>query len=134
MFAVKDVEAKRRLIQHQQFGVNRHDQREMQLRHHSFRQLPHFARAFDRRLGQKTFRLRAIESRMHAGDVVEQLRNPDPARQHRDIGDERNIAHEVFARVPRIATKDRQFPLICGEAENCVERGRLAGAVGTDQS
>ena len=39
-------------------------------------------------LRQKTFRLRAIESRMHAGDVIEQLRNPDPARQHRDIGNE----------------------------------------------
>ena len=39
-------------------------------------------------LREKTFRLGAIESRMHAGDVVEHLRNPHPARQHGDVGDE----------------------------------------------
>ena len=73
LFAIEDVEAKRRLVQYQQFRVNRHDQSEVQLGHHPLRQLPDPARALDRGLGKKTFRLRAIESRMHAGDVVEHL-------------------------------------------------------------
>src|SRR5438874_1510878 len=35
---------------------------------------------------------------MHTSDVFEQLRNPDPARQYRDVGNERGIAHELFPR------------------------------------
>ncbi len=104
------------------------------MRHHALRQLPDLARAFDRGLRQKTFRLRAIEFRMHAADVIEQLRNLDPPRQHGDVGNERDITHELFACVPRIATEHCQFPLICGEAENRIQRGGLAGAVRTDQS
>ena len=56
-------------------------------------------------LGQKTFRLGAIESRMHAGDVVERLRNPYPARQHGDIGNEADIAHELIALGPGVASE-----------------------------
>ena len=37
LLAIQDVEAKRRLVQHQQFRVDRHDQSEMQLGHHAFR-------------------------------------------------------------------------------------------------
>ncbi len=91
-------------------------------------------RALDGGLRQKTFRLRAIESRMHAGDVVERLRNPHPARQHRDIGDEGDVAHELLALGPGVAPEHPQFSLIGGEAEDRVERGGLAGAVGTDES
>ena len=94
----------------------------------------HLAGALDVGLGEKTFRLRAIESRMHAGDVVERLRNPDPARQHGDIGDEADIAHELIALGPGIASEHPQFSLIRGEAENRVERGGLACAVGADES
>ena len=43
LLAIQDVEAKRRLIQHQQFRVDRHDQREVQLGHHALRQFPHLA-------------------------------------------------------------------------------------------
>ena len=85
-------------------------------------------------LRKKAFRLRAIESRMHAGDVVERLRNPYPARQHGDIGNEADIAHELIALGPGIASEHLQLSLIRGEAENRVERGGLAGAVGTDES
>ena len=74
-------------------------------------------------LRQKTFRFRAIESRMHAGDVVEHLRNPHPARQHGDIGNEADIAHELVALGPGIASEHLQFSLIRGETENRVERG-----------
>ena len=62
-------------------------------------------------LRQKAFRLRAIESRMHAGDVIEHLRNPHPARQHGDIGDEADIAHELIALGPGIASEHLQFSL-----------------------
>ena len=87
----------------------------------------------DRSLRQKTFRLGAIESRMHAGNVVERLRNPYPAGQHSDIGDEADIAHELIALVPGIASQHPQLSLVRGEAENRVERGGLACAVGTDE-
>src|ERR1700730_10035696 len=83
---------------------------------------------------QKAFRLRAIESRMHAGHVVECLRNPHPARQYGDVGNEGDIAHELIALGPRVATKDSQFSLVGCEAENRVERGGLARTVRTDQS
>ena len=85
-------------------------------------------------LREKAFRLGAIESRMHAGNVVERLRNPHPARQHGDIGDEADIAHELIALGPGIASEHLQLSLIGGEAENRVERGGLAGAVGADES
>ena len=71
---------------------------------------------------------------MHAGDIIERLRNPQPARQHGDIGDETHVAHELIALGPRVASEHPQFSLIGGEAENRVECGALAGAVGTDES
>ena len=37
LFAIKDVQAKCRLIEHEQAGIDRHHDRQMQLRHHSFR-------------------------------------------------------------------------------------------------
>src|ERR1700675_1735839 len=71
---------------------------------------------------------------MHAGNVVERLRNPHPARQHGDVGNEAGIAHELIALAPGIASKHLQFSLIRDEAENRVERGGLTCAVGTDES
>jgi hypothetical protein len=105
----------------------------VQLGHHALRQFPDFADAADVGLRQKTFRFRAIESRMHAGHVVERLRNPHPARQHGDIGDEADIAHELIALAPRVASEDPQFSLIWSEAENRVERCAFACAVRTDE-
>ena len=40
LFPIQDVEAKRRLIQHEQLRVNRHDQSEVQLRHHALSTIP----------------------------------------------------------------------------------------------
>src|SRR5260370_30137742 len=37
LFAVQEIKAKGRLVQHQQFRVNRHDQREVPLGHHGLR-------------------------------------------------------------------------------------------------
>src|SRR6266702_953841 len=134
LLAIKDVEAKRRLVQHQQFRVNGHDQSEVQLCHHALRQFPDLAGAPDVCLRKKTFRLRSIESRMHAGEIVERLPNSQPARQHGDIGNEAGIAHELIALGPGVASEHLQFSLIGGESENRIERGSLACAVGTDES
>src|ERR1700751_3260071 len=106
----------------------------MQLRHHALRQFPHFAGALDGCLGEKAFRLGAIESRVHALDVVERLRNPQPARQHGDIGDKTDIPHELIAFFPGIAPQYLQLSLIRGEPEDGVQRRVRAGAFGTDES
>ena len=84
----------------------------MELGYHAFRQLPDLAGVFDGGLCQKTFRLRAIEPRMHAGDVIEQLRNPDPPWQHGDISNERDFAHKFFARGPGIASEHGQLSVV----------------------
>src|SRR5882724_6632281 len=60
LLAIQDIQAKRRLVQHQQFRVNGHDQGEMQLRDHALRQFPDLVGATDACLRKKTFRLRAI--------------------------------------------------------------------------
>src|SRR4051794_11366539 len=70
---------------------------------------------------------------MHAGNVVECLRDANPAREHGDIGDEADIAHELVAFGPGIASKYAQFSLIWSEAENRVERSGFTCAVGTDE-
>src|ERR1019366_9224264 len=95
--------------------------------------MPDPARVLDSGFCKKTFRLGAIESRMHSGYVVERMGNPHPARQYGDIGDEADIAHELIALVPGVASEHSQFAVIWGEAENGVERGALACAVGTDE-
>src|SRR5437868_12438274 len=71
---------------------------------------------------------------MNAGHVVEHLRDADPAWQYGDVGDERDVAHELFARRPWVAPQDLQFSFVIGEAEDGVERGALAGAIRADQA
>src|ERR1700675_4886434 len=71
---------------------------------------------------------------MHARDIVERLRNPHPAREHGDIGNEAGVTHELIALGPWVAPEHPQFSLIWGETENRVEGGGLACAVGTDES
>src|SRR5271165_3638622 len=71
---------------------------------------------------------------MHAGDVVERLRNPHPARQDGHICDEADVAHELITLDPWIASKYSQLSLIGRQAENGVERGGLPCSVGTDES
>jgi hypothetical protein len=43
---------------------------------------------------------------MNAGDEVDGLVDTQPARQHRDVGDETGVAHEVGALAHRLATED----------------------------
>src|SRR5260370_34874973 len=87
----------------------------------------------DVRFRKKTCRFRAVESRMHAGDVIERLGNSDPSRQHSDIGNEADVAHQLIALSPGVASEYLQFSLIWSEADNGVERSGLARAVGADE-
>jgi len=134
LLPIENVETQRRLIQHQQLRINRHHQGKMQLGHHALRQLPHSAVTPDRGLRQKAFRLRAIEPRMHAYEIVERLRNSQPARQHRDIGNKTDVAHQQIALRPRVAPEHAQRSLIRSQSENRIQRGRFARAVWTNQS
>src|SRR5689334_11446209 len=70
---------------------------------------------------------------MHARNVGERLRNSHPARQRGDIGNEADIGHELIALDPRVASHHSQLSLVWREAQNRIERGRFAGAVGTDE-
>src|SRR5205807_10372332 len=83
---------------------------------------------------QKTFRLRPVESWMHSGNIVERLRNFYPARQDGDIGQKADIAHELIAISPRVAAQHLQFSLVGSKAEDRVERGGLARAIGANES
>ena len=91
-------------------------------------------RALDGGPREKALRLRPIEARMHSRDVVERLGNPHPAGQHGDVGDEGDVAHELVAIGPGLPSEHLQVSLIGGEAEDRVERGGLAGAVGPDET
>src|SRR6266404_4309487 len=70
---------------------------------------------------------------MNACDVIEQIRNAHPARQHGDVGDERDVAHELLARAPRVASEHFQFALVWSQTKDRIERRRFAGAVWTDE-
>ena len=83
--------------------------------------------------GKEAFRLGAIESWMHAGNIVKHLPHLDPTRQHRNIGDERDIAHKLIALGVRVAAQNLQLTLIGQQAQNRVERCSLARAVGTNE-
>ena len=48
-------------------------------------------------LGEEFLGALAIEARMHAGDEVQRLRDLQPARQHRHVGDETHFVHERVA-------------------------------------
>src|SRR5690348_11097581 len=53
LFSIQNVETERRFVEHEQFGINRHNQREMKLSDHSFRQLANFTRSLDLGLRQE---------------------------------------------------------------------------------
>src|SRR5258708_36269082 len=106
----------------------------MQLGHHAFGQFSDLDGTADVGFRKKTFRFRAVKSRMHAGDVIERLGNSDPSRQHRDIGNEADVAHQLLALGPGVASEYLQFSLIWSEADYGVERSGLACAVGADDS
>ncbi len=122
------------LVEHQQARVDGHDQRQVQLRHHAFRQLPHPAVAPNVGLGDEACGLGAIESRMHARDVVERLRDAQPTGQNGDVGDECDIAHEPLACSPGITPEHPQLSQMGSEAQDRVDRGALASPVRPNES
>src|SRR6185436_20288788 len=68
------------------------------------------------------------------GDEIERLRDANPSGQHRDVGDETDLAHERVALVPRVAPEHAEFAQVRREAHDVVEGGRLPGAVRTNQA
>ena len=65
---------------------------------------------------------------------VEQLGHFYPARQHRHVRDEANVAHQLLALPERIETQHRQLPIAVRQAEQRLEQGCLAGAVGAEEA
>ena len=76
----------------------------------------------------------AAESRMHAGDEVDGLIDPQPAGQHRDVGNEAGIVHERGAFAKRLAAQHVEPPFIGGETEDGAQRAGLARAVRADEA
>src|SRR3954453_14418044 len=71
---------------------------------------------------------------MDAFDILESLRDPHTARHYGNVGNEGNVAHELIALTPRIASEDLQLALIRSQAEHRVERGALARAIRADDA
>jgi hypothetical protein len=61
-------------------------------------------------------------------------RTRDPAGEDGHVGDEGYVVHELVALGPGIAAEDGELALVGGEAEDGVEQGGLAGAVGADEA
>ena len=72
---------------------------------------PHAARHVDVGLAQEALGGAAIEARMHAGDEIQRLAHLQPARQHRHVGDEAHIAHQLVTLRARIEPHDAQIAL-----------------------
>ena len=130
LLPVQDVEPQRGLVQHQEPRVDRHHQRQVELRHHPLRQLAHPAPAPDPRPRQERLRLGAVEARVHPLHVPERLRHPQPAREDGHVGDEADVAHQPVALGPRVAPQDAQLALAAGEPQDGVQRRGLPRPVG----
>ena len=106
----------------------------MELRDHALGQLAHLARQPDVGARQESFAALAIEARVHAGDEVDGVRNLDPARQHRHVGDEADLLHELVALGARVETQHLEVAVETGEPEDGLDDRGLAGAVRADQT
>src|SRR6185437_11343125 len=134
LLAIEQVEAEGGLVEDEEPGVDGHDEREMKLDGHAFGERLHLGVARDGGACEELLGAGTVEARMHACDVVERLRDPDPAGQDGDVGDEADVAHEGVAVVPGIAAEDAELAFEGREAEYGVESGAFAGAVGADEA
>ena len=94
LLAVEDVEAQGRLVQHQQAGIDGHDQCQVELGDHTLGQLFDLVVERDFRLGKILEAALSRESGMNTLGNVEQLPDANPARQHRHVGDKTHVFHQ----------------------------------------
>ncbi len=134
LFAIEDVEAEGGFVEDEQARVNGHDQGEMKLSDHALGKLAHSGGALDAGSGEEGIGLGAIEAGMDGGDIVDGLRNAQPAREDGDVGNEADIAHQEVAMSPGIEAQDAQLSLVTGEAEDGVQGRALPCPVGADEA
>ena len=101
--------------------IDRHDDRQVKLSHHALGEFADLRVLLDLGLRQVLLGTRSREVRMRRFDEVEQLRHPDPARQHRDVRDEADLLHERFALFEWIEAEYGKLALAFGEAEDGLE-------------
>ena len=102
LLAHQDVEAERWFVQHQELGVNRHHEREVQLCHHPLRQFLDAAVALDVGARQELVADVTAEFRVCRGGQVDQLADADPPWQHGNVGDETDILHQLVTLPVRV--------------------------------
>ena len=134
LLAIDQVQPQRRLVQHQQPRIDGHDQGEVELGDHTLAEFMHPAFPLDGGPGQEALCLGPVEARMDALHIVDHLRHAQAARQDRHVGDETDVAHQVFTGCPGIAAQHAEVALIGRQSQYGVDRGGLAGAVGADQA
>jgi hypothetical protein len=71
---------------------------------------------------------------MNSSHIIDCLRNPHPAGQDGDIGDEANVSHQKVALSPGITAEHFEIALIWNQAEDCIQCRGLAGTVRSDEA
>ena len=135
LLARQDVETERRLVEHQQLRVDGHHERQVQLRDHALGELADPAGALDGgALARKVSA--ALRAKRGCTPATKSIAccTLQPARQHRDVGDEGDALHQLVALVVRVESEHAQRSLAAREPEHRLERGGLAGAVRADQA
>src|SRR6056297_760857 len=133
-FAQDDVETQRRFIEHQQLGVDGHDQGQMELDNHSLGQALDLGIHLDLGVLQIEHALLSRKSRVQLFGQLNNVFDPRPSRQHGDIGNEADILHQAIAGAGRIETQNFEIAIIAAEPENRLESRGLAGSVRSDQA
>src|SRR3546814_4714952 len=106
----------------------------MQLHDHALGQLLHPRIGFDLGVRQRGLAFGTVKTRMHPLDKIDGLRHPYPARQHRHVGNETHLLHQRVAMGPRVQAEHTELTLERDQPKNRLQRGGLAGAIGTDQA
>ena len=134
LFAKQDIESQCRFVEYQQLGVDCHDDCEVQLGDHALGQLFYLGARLHLRLAQQLFGPSARKVGVHGLDIVKQLFHPDPPRQHGNVGDETDFAHQLLSLPERIQADHRQIAVAIRKPEHGFQQGCLAGTVRTYQS
>ena len=132
--AENDVEAERRLVEHQQAGVNRRYDREVQLRDHALGKFTNFRLHVNVGLTEQLLGPRPRKTRVDVLEEIQQLGHADPARQYRDVGDETDVLHELLALAKRVQAENGERALAIRKPQHCFEQRGLAGAIRADET